>query len=315
VTAPEHARWWCPVAPARRLATLRILVGIYAFGYLAGRFPAMVSVGRLPAAQFDPAGPVAILGQPLPAAVVTLIAALAVLLGAAFVLGWKFRITGPAFAIATVWVLSYRTSWGMIYHTENLLALHVWALGFSRAADTMSLDARGTATPDDSERYGWSIRLMCTLTVVTYVLAGVAKLRTEGLDWAFSDTLQVMVANDNLRKIELGDAYSVLGAALVPYDALFPPLATISLLTELGAPLALLGRRPAYVWVASAWAFHVGVLALMYILFHYQLFLFAYAPFLPVEKLADRLAASRRRGRGGWRGGRRWFRAGVRGRR
>ena len=58
---------------------------------------------------------------------------------------------------------------------------------------------------------------------------------------------------------------------MVRYDWLFPPLAAVSLIVELGSPLALLHRRIAYVWCAVAWSFHVGVLAVMWIVFHYPL--------------------------------------------
>src|SRR5690606_24095402 len=66
---------------------------------------------------------------------------------------------------------------------------------------------------------------------------------------------------------------------------LWPPLAAGSLAVELGAPLALLHRRVAHAWVAAAWCFHAGVLALMAIAFPYQLAVVAFAPLLPVERL------------------------------
>jgi len=94
-----------------------------------------------------------------------------------------------------------------------------------------------------------------------------------------------------VRKAELGDLHSVIGAFMVRYDALFPPLAALSLVVELGAPLALLHRRLALVWCALAWSFHVGVLAVMWIVFHYPLLGLAYAPFLPVDRGIERLLA------------------------
>ena len=54
---------------------------------------------------------------------------------------------------------------------------------------------------------------------------------------------------------------------------------------ELGAPLALLGRRCGVAWAAAAWLFHVGVFALMAIAFPYALSGIAFAPLLPVERL------------------------------
>lgn len=278
---------WFGPAPALRLAALRFLVGGFAVVYLLARLPALLSVTRYPDSQFDPVGPVHLLSQPLPDTLVYLLVAACLGLAIAFFVGWRFRIVGPAFALTVLWVLSYRNSWGMVFHTENLMVLHVWVLGFSRAADAFSLDARGHSVPDESPRYGWPIRVMCGITVVAYFIAGYAKLNVAGFDWAFDDTLRGLVAYDNVRKIELGDMYSPLGGFLVRYDWLFPPLAFTSLVVELVAPVALLGRRIGTVWSILAWSFHVGVLAMMFILFPYQLLGFAYAPFFRVEKLAE----------------------------
>ena len=70
---------------------------------------------------------------------------------------------------------------------------------------------------------------------------------------------------------------------------LFPPLAALSLLIELGAPLAILHRRVALVWALCAWGFHLGVLLLMAILFPYQLSGVAYASLFPLERAVARL--------------------------
>ena len=51
-------------------------------------------------------------------------------------------------------------------------------------------------------------------------------------------------------------------------------------MVELGAPLALSSRRVAWLWVAAAWLFHIGILAAMAIVFPYQLSGIAYASFL-----------------------------------
>jgi hypothetical protein len=290
--------WWFAPAAARRLATLRILIGGYAFVYLLSRLHALVAVAGYPARQFRPVGPVHLLDQPLPEWVVVALVASCIALGVAFLLGWRLRWVGPAFAALLVWVVSYRNSWGMVFHTENLLVLHVWVLGCCRSADALSLDARGTGdlqAPPDSGRYGWPIRLLCAITVATYLIAGVAKLRVAGLGWVFDDTLRGLVAYDNVRKIELGAGHSALGGFLVGYDWLFPPLAAVSLLIEVGAPVALVGRRVGMAWAALAWSFHLGVLAMMFILFHYQLFAVAYAPFFPVERISDRLEPRLRR--------------------
>jgi hypothetical protein len=188
-------------------------------------------------------------------------------------------------------VLTYRNSWGQVFHTENILVLHVLVLAVAPAADALSLDGRGREVPCDDARYGWPVRLMCIVTVLTYFIAGETKLRIAGLDWVTSDSLRNYVAFDNLRKTELGDVHSPLGGWLVGHGWLFPPLAVLTLAIELGAPLALLGGRVARAWAALAWAFHAGVVAVMAIVFPYPLLGIAFAPFFEVERLPVRLPA------------------------
>lgn len=126
---------------------------------------------------------------------------------------------------------------------------------------------------------------MSIVTTLSYLIAGVTKLRVSGVDWVESDVLLHQVAYDNLRKAVLGDTYSPIGAWAVAHPALFRPLAALSLVIEVGAPLALFSRRGARAWAIAAWGFHLGVLALMMIFFPYQLFGIAFASFGEPEAL------------------------------
>ncbi|HEX6418675.1 MAG TPA: hypothetical protein VFZ77_09265, partial [Acidimicrobiales bacterium] len=85
-----------------------------------------------------------------------------------------------------------------------------------------------------------------------------------------------------------GDAWSPAGTALVAHAWVFAPLAVLTLVVELGAWVALLGGRWRTAWVAAAWLFHAGVLALMAIVFAYPLSGVAFAPFFRLERLAGR---------------------------
>ncbi|HEX2519884.1 MAG TPA: HTTM domain-containing protein [Castellaniella sp.] len=285
LAARFDAFWYAP-APAERLALLRILVGGFALGYLLVRFSHLAAYGSFDDRQFEPVGPVAALSSPLPGAAVELLLVAAVLSGVAFVLGWRFAITGPLFALLLLWVLSYRNSFGQIFHTENLLVLHVLVLGIASSADAFSLDAsrRPAEVRAPDGRYGWPIRLICLLTVLTYVIAGSTKLQNAGLAWVTEDVLRNYIAYDNLRKAELGDSYSWLGARLVAEGWLFKPLALLTLAVELGAPLALFSRVSARLWVAAAWSFHAGILLLMAIVFPYPLLGVAFVSFFQVEE-------------------------------
>jgi hypothetical protein len=283
--------WFCP-APAERLATLRILIGGYAVLYLLFGFQAVTDVGRFGAGHFAPTGLAKVLSAPFPPVLVVVLAVVTALLGVLFVAGYRHRFVGPAFAFAFLWVTSYRNSWGMIFHTENLLALHLVILAAAPASNALALDARGRVSPaEDAPDYGWPVRAMTWVTAVCYVLAGIAKLKLAGSDWLGGDLLRAQIAYDNLRKLELGSNYSALGAWLVRHPAPFVALSWLTFALELGAPVALLGRRAATVWVTAAWLFHVGVLVLMAIPFFYQLTLVAYAGFFPVERLSAAVRA------------------------
>jgi hypothetical protein len=178
----------------------------------------------------------------------------------------------------------------MIFHTDNLLALHLLALSLSPAADALSWDAR-RADPaswqEPSERYGWVIRVLAVVTACAYVVAGVAKLKLAGLDWLGGELLRHQIAFDNLRKIELGSSHSPLGVWLVKHPFLFAPLAVATMLIELGAPLTLVNKRIALVWCVGAWCFHIGIVAMMNIGFPYQLSFIAYLPLFHVERLLE----------------------------
>ena len=283
-------RSWRAPAPAARLSVLRILAGGFALAYVIIRTPHLARFATMDASHFQPVGVVQLLDAPLPTSIAYAIIALTIVAGLAFVLGLGFRVAGPAFAALLLWTTSYGNSFGKILHTENLFVLHVMVLGLTRAADAISIDARrrtargDDATTDDA-RYGWPIRLLCVVTVATYFLAGVAKMKLAGVAWFDGESLRNYVAFDNLRKVELGSTYSPIGVALVSQSWLFAPLAWGSMLIELGAPLALVHRRIARVWVAIAWGFHWGIVVLMAVAFVYPMTGLAFAPFFEVERL------------------------------
>jgi hypothetical protein len=158
----------------------------------------------------------------------------------------------------------------MVFHTEDLLVLHLIALALAPAADAWAVGGpRGRG--DRGAGYGWAIRLLAALTCATYLLAGIAKLRLAGLDWLDGAQLGHQIAVDNLRKALLGAATAPLAAPLVAHPAALAVAAVAALAIELGAPLALLGGRVARGWAAAAWLFHAGVILAMNVWFPYPL--------------------------------------------
>ncbi|KIG11814.1 hypothetical protein DB30_02418 [Enhygromyxa salina] len=279
-------------APALRLATLRVLIIAYGLVWLIGYAPLLLANLRFAPEQFAPTGVVSLLDAPLGVGLGAGIWLATVIVGIPALLGWRFRVSGPIYALGLLWVASYRNSWGMVFHTENLLVVHTLIVAILPASDAWSLDARGqTCSKEEDPRYGWGPKLMATVTALAYVLAGVAKLRNAGWAWLDGDVLLSHVGWDNLRKQELGSMHSPIGAALCAFPAVFVPLSWLSIMLELGAPLALVGRRLAWVWSIGIWCFHLGVVAIMAIVFAYPLSGVAFAPLFAVERPVLALAA------------------------
>ena len=277
------ADWWFAPAPAERLAALRILIGGYALLYMIVRLPEFIGVARYGATHFQPVGVVRILDAPLPPNVVTAIAIGTCVLLAAFIAGFAYRITAPLAAIALLWTLTYRNAWGQVFHTENLLVLHMIALACAPAANAWAVDKPREAPAG----YGWAIKLCAALTAATYVLAGIAKLRLAGADWLDGELLRNHIAVDNLRKALLGDPIAPLGGLFLEHPSHLIVFSVMTLVIELGAPVALLGRRLGYVWALGAWGFHVGVVLMMNIWFIYPLLGAAFLPLLPAERIVQ----------------------------
>lgn len=309
-TAGPIARWLLPSAPAERLAAVRIFVGAYALVYVLARFRYFADLSRHQASEFQPVGIAHLVGTPLPLLVTHAVALASIALGAAFVVGYRFRVSAPAFFVTLLWMTTYRSSFGKILHTENLLVCHVFVLACAPAADAFVLRLRRNApaavAPTDaaralpaSSRYGLPLRAMGLAVVLTYLVAGISKLRTGGGAWLDGQALGDWLAYDALRKIELGSVASPLGPWLAERRLALVGLSWLTLGVELGAPLALVSRRFARLWVVLAWGFHAGILATMAIGFFYPLTLVAFAPLLDAERAIARgatwLAARRAR--------------------
>ncbi len=271
--------WLTEEVPPERLDRVRLLVGAYALFYLVARLRYFADLSKHGASDFAPVGVVRLLASPLPGTVTTAIAALAIALGVAFLAGWKRKVVAPGFFLAVLWVTTYRSSFGKILHSENLLVLHLAVLA---AAALLPADeapgARGRTA-------GWALRTMSILTVATYAVAGIAKLRFGGGAWLSGAALGEWLSWDALRKIELGSVHSPLAARLASSPGLLRALAIATLFVELGAPVALTSPRAARLWVLAAWLFHASVLVTMAIGFFYPLTFVAFASFFRLERL------------------------------
>lgn len=291
--AERLSDWWFTPAPATRLAGTRITHGAFSLWYLSKRRRMLKGIHRSEASHFAPVGPCRLLTKPLPPRVADRIVDAALLSTAASTAGLCYRVTGPLSGALLTWALSYRNSWTMIFHSDNLIVLHAAALAAGPSSDALSVDAwargsvRGPAGTD--ARYGWPLQLASATTVTTYALAGVAKLAGPlGWRWTSGESLRRQVAVDGVRKEAFGSPASPLAYKLYGNVALFRMLALGSMAIEMLGPLTLVDRRLARLWALSAWQLHWGILAIMKIKFRYQLSGAAYASFVDFERLVRR---------------------------
>jgi len=284
-----------PTAPPERLATFRVLVTGFITAYLLVRLPVFLALGDNHPSRFEPVGVISLLNQPLPSTAVKLVAAATVVLGGAAFVGFRFSLSGPLFAVLVLAVFSYRSSWGQILWFEHLMALHGAVVGFSPAADALSLDARRSSPRAVAHvRYGWPVRLAAIITVTTYLIAGVAKVRIGGLDWVEGESLRNHIAFSAARTEVLGGFSSPLAKPLMNLPWVLTVPAAGSVLLELAAPLALAGGPLRRVWVVATWSMHALIAASMFVVFAYPLYGIAFAPLYRLEHLGPRIVATTR---------------------
>lgn len=263
----------------QRLALTRSLVVVFALAYVLLRFPYFGDLSAHSLSDLRPVGVVSLFGGVLPPSATWTLAILTVASGVAFLRGRLPRISGAAFFVLLLWITTYRSSFGKILHSENLLVLHVGVLAVASFLR-------------DAER--WTLRTMSIATVLTYVVAGASKLRAGGLAWLTGKALGEWLAFDAVRKIELGSFHSPVAAWVAASPSVCAVLAIFTLVVELGAPVALASPRLARIWAALAWCFHAGILVTMAIGFFYPLSGVAFASLLDVDR-APRLARVLRR--------------------
>jgi Vitamin K-dependent gamma-carboxylase len=274
---------------------VRILVGAYCVGLLLLRGPSLLRLAQLDDARFVGVGLAVLLETPLSLPVLITLLVLAFVGAVCFCLGVRHRMLAPGFAMLLLFLLSYRNSWGHMSHSEQLVSIHVLLLSVLPAADALSLDHHaGRTRAGPMEKYGWPLRLLMLCVVISYVLAGWAKLHYGGMAWVSGEAVYHQVGYDTLGKLRLGGFVSPLGPTLLRWPWLFAGASVFTLVIEIGALLAMLGGRLRTVWVIGAYAMHVGIALAMGIAFPYPLWGIAFVSFFELEHAHAWLRSKRR---------------------
>ena len=287
----EIRQYWFFPAPSQRLALLRIFTGGFVLLYLLSRFDILTRITQVDPSQFAPVGLLQWMPSPLSPNQFLLFFWLLLILNITYMIGWKFKYTGPAFAILQLLFFTYYNSWSVLTHQSNTLVLQILIIGLVSAADSLSFDAwrakitKGVESQREHWQYGWPIRLICAATLMTYFLSGTTKV-AEGiaLEWANGTALRSQIAIYTIRQDLLGVDTSSLFHLLYPYEELFLFFGIATLVLQLGAPLALFGKRLGMIWAIMAWMMHWGTFLLVGITFIYQMSGLVFLPFFDIEK-------------------------------
>ncbi|MEM0940129.1 MAG: DCC1-like thiol-disulfide oxidoreductase family protein [Bacteroidota bacterium] len=280
--------WFAPVDP-KRLAILRIATGSFCLWYLLSRFDMLQRMTQNTDA-FEAIGILSWMEKPLNEIMFWWISIAMIILNICYILGWRFKLTGPVFAISALLFFTYRNSWSMIYHNRNALVLHIIILGFVAAADAWSVDAwrnqqNKRRSTDAHWRYGWPIMLVCAVTVGSYFLSGVAKIAGDlAWEWANGSAMRSQIAVDAIRKSILGAETAPFFNVIYKHKWLFLLMGLFTFIVELGAPLALYKKRWGKLWAFLTWCMHWGIYFIMGITFRYQMTGLIFLSFFAPEK-------------------------------
>ncbi|GAA2039809.1 hypothetical protein GCM10009720_20440 [Yaniella flava] len=277
-----------PAAPPSRPAVLRLGTGAFTVWNNLRRRAMFHKLNAQHETAFDPVGPVRVLRRPLPPRVANALFDAAQVTNMLTTLGVAHRVTGPVNAVLQLWTLSYRNSWGMIFHHDNMALLHQMVLGVTRSADALSVDAlvrENTLWPRRVDRaYGGIASAMNVATCSVYFISGVAKVRSpQGWKWASGNTLRDQIAADAIRKEVFGTKAPDKAHDLYNARGFFTLAGVGALAIELGSPLSMVHRRCGQVFSIAAWGMHIGIRYIMGIKFPYNTSGVSYLPYFPVR--------------------------------
>ncbi len=237
--------WFAPVGPDR-LALGRIV--FYGALFLLYALSDLRPFGHL-ATFWSPLPTFALLGLPVPTVGGLVVAQMA----------WKVALscccvgflTRPAAVVSFIlgfYLIVLPYNFGSLKHDDAIAVLVLGVLALARTGDAYSLDRwlatrrkPGIAIPSSGE-YRWPVLVVCLLTAWVFCAAGLSKLRLSGLEWIFSDTLVIMLLQ-NQYHLTPADPLPFIGPLLARLVWLCQLMAAFTIVVEVLMPLALINRR------------------------------------------------------------------------
>jgi hypothetical protein len=200
-------------------------------------------------------------------------------------LGLATRLaTATSFALGLYLIGAMRSV--SMNHTDAALILVLGIMAVARCGDACAIDrwlagrSRPRVAPPSGD-YRWPVQLIQVATILPLFVAGISKLRHAGLEWVFSDTLQIVLLQNHFRTNPL----LPWGVELARFGWLCQLLAAGALLTELSLPLALVSKRARIALVPGAIMLLVGFRLLLGP--NFAPLIICYVFWLPWQRIAD----------------------------
>lgn len=244
-----HSYWFKP-ASAIVLGTYRIVLFSYLFLLLCVGLYLQKSYE---CAAFSPVGIFSTIHFPCSDVVIRITYLIGIFSSLFAASGYEFRIFGKVAAVSAMLVLGYEYNFHEIYHGYHVLIMTLLIVSFSRAGDACTLFSRGEHYTQTSYRYRWPVQLCKLYVVYVYFLVGAERLYFGGLEWVFSENLQILVFTKPQASV-LGDWFLTLSTPSVIVFAF-----TAVFICEIFAPLALINKKTGALYWFLWLFFHIGV--------------------------------------------------------
>lgn len=218
-------------------------------------------------------------------------------------IGLFTRFINKVTFLVGLYVMALPNNFGKTGHGDAVLVLAMFVMALSKCGDGWSMDAlirawirrdpRGSAKPASGE-YRWPVRMVWLLSAMVFFGAGVTKLRWSGLAWVTSDNLSNTIMQHYYGSISRTP--SGLGLWVAQHKLLCKIIAGMTILIEIGFPLALFSKAARWVLVPAMFLAQVGIYQLMGVLF--LQFMFVYAFWVPWDRIGQIIERAVKRVRG-----------------
>ncbi len=259
LTRAWSAYYFAPAGPTDLGACRTIIFGLLLAYYLPIDFAAWAGVSRV---AWMPIWPFAVLhlGVPGHGTLVTIewVWKGSLLLAA---LGLFTRPATVAAFVGGFYLLGLPHNFGKVDHYDALAVFILLIFAAARCGDAVSLDSLWfrKQLPADSGEYRWPIRAAWVAFAVVFFSAGASKLLNSGAAWVTSDHMVTVLLKEQYNN----DPLVAWGAWIARHPPLPNLMAAMTLLLELGYPLALFSRRARLFFVPGMFAAQLGIRVLM----------------------------------------------------